>query len=81
MIEGVYPLGPERTKVSFLSYVWDKDRQLAGVGPDCIEWKWKMKKWWNPFSAAFVPVFTIAADIRRGAKPARTTSTSCLPDF
>jgi len=30
----VYPLGPERTKVSFLSYVWDKDRQSSGVGSD-----------------------------------------------
>jgi choline monooxygenase len=30
----VYPLGPERTKVSFLSYVWDKDRQSSGVGAD-----------------------------------------------
>ena len=30
----VYPLGPDRTKVSFLSYVWDKDRQSAGVGSD-----------------------------------------------
>jgi choline monooxygenase len=30
----VYPLGPERTKVSFFSYVWDKDRQSSGVGAD-----------------------------------------------
>ena len=30
----VYPLGPERTRVSFLSYVWDKDRQSSGVGAD-----------------------------------------------
>jgi choline monooxygenase len=30
----VYPLGPERTKVSFLSYVWDKGRQSSGVGAD-----------------------------------------------
>jgi choline monooxygenase len=30
----VYPLGPDRTKVSFLSYVWDKDRQSSGVGAD-----------------------------------------------
>jgi len=30
----VYPLGPERTKVSFLSYVWDKNRQSSGVGAD-----------------------------------------------
>ncbi len=28
----VYPLGPERTRISFLSYVWDKDRQSSGVG-------------------------------------------------
>ena len=30
----VYPLGPERTKVSFLSYVWDKNQQSSGVGAD-----------------------------------------------
>jgi choline monooxygenase len=30
----VYPLGVDRTKVSFLSFVWDKDRQSTGVGSD-----------------------------------------------
>jgi len=30
----VYPVGPERTRISFLSYVWDKDRQSSGVGAD-----------------------------------------------
>lgn len=30
----VYPLGVDRTKISFLSFVWDKDRQSSGVGAD-----------------------------------------------
>ena len=30
----VYPLGVDRTKISFLSFVWDKDRQRSGVGSD-----------------------------------------------
>jgi phenylpropionate dioxygenase-like ring-hydroxylating dioxygenase large terminal subunit len=30
----VCPLGPERTKVSFLSFVWDETRRRRGVGAD-----------------------------------------------
>lgn len=30
----VYPLGPERTRVSFLSYVWDEGKRHSGVGGD-----------------------------------------------
>jgi choline monooxygenase len=30
----VCPLGPERTKVSFLSYVWDEAKRKTGVGAD-----------------------------------------------
>lgn len=30
----VYPLGPERTRVSFLSYVWDEEKRQSGVGGD-----------------------------------------------
>ena len=30
----VYPLGPERTRVSFLSYVWDDARRQSAVGAD-----------------------------------------------
>jgi choline monooxygenase len=33
-VNAVYPLGVDRTKVSFLSFVWDKDRQSTGVGSD-----------------------------------------------
>ncbi len=30
----VCPLGPDRTRVSFLSYVWDETRRAEGVGTD-----------------------------------------------
>ena len=30
----VAPLGPTRTRVSFLSYVWDEERRASGVGAD-----------------------------------------------
>ena len=30
----VHPLGPERTRVSFLSYVWDEEKRQSGVGGD-----------------------------------------------
>jgi choline monooxygenase len=30
----IYPLGPARTRVSFISYVWDESKRDQGVGGD-----------------------------------------------
>ena len=37
----VQPLAPDRTKVTFLSYVWDESRRSSGLGADLhtVEWE------------------------------------------
>jgi hypothetical protein len=72
----VYPLGPERTRVSFLSYVWDEARRQSGVGADLHRLEMEDEEVVESVQRGCVRVFTIAAATRRAAKLARITSTN-----
>ncbi len=76
---GGAPLAPDLSKVSFLTYVWDRAAWTAAPGAAWIAWSARTSSWWKPCSAACARASTTGAATPPRASKASTTSTACSP--